>query len=120
MGLILTSLYAQYVEEKEGKSVLETERGFISYFYSTENNVHIDIIYIKPEFRRNRDGAHLWFSLVEATPGAASYTAAVETMHNDPTSSLKFILRAGFEVVGTRGTEILLHGYKDKLVTEKE
>lgn len=46
------SLYARYVEEREGLSTLETDMGFVTYVFRP-TDCYIKDIYVIPEQRKN-------------------------------------------------------------------
>lgn len=103
------SLFAQYTLEKDGKRTEESDYGFITYMVH-DDNVHVDILYVAPQFRELGIGTKLFKELLEKID-VKSATAVVDTAQNGPTYPLRGFLNYGFKVVGTRGTEILL--YKD-------
>ena len=106
------SLFAGYLYEKENKEVIEIDgKGFIAYTRD-RGNIHIDIIYVTPLGRREGFGTELADKLLDKHGSQAeSLTCAINTKHNDPTSSLQAVLSYGFKVCGTLGDQILL--YKD-------
>lgn len=54
----MTSMYADYVKEREGIETLETEWGFATYSFK-EDYVAIWDLYVKPDFRREGAGTRI-------------------------------------------------------------
>lgn len=46
------SLFGQYILEREGKKIVEDNRGFATYFY-VQDGVYIQDIYVNPDFRKS-------------------------------------------------------------------
>lgn len=59
------SLYGQYIKEKIGRGILETEDGFATFEYPTSEVVYIVDLYVKPEKRKSRVAATLADKIVE-------------------------------------------------------
>lgn len=46
------SLYAEYIKEREGKDIIEDEKGFATYLYTpVRNEIYIVDVYVRPEYR---------------------------------------------------------------------
>ena len=46
------SLYAKYIQERDGKHIIEDDRGFVVYSFR-QDAVYVEDIYILPEFRHS-------------------------------------------------------------------
>ena len=47
------SMFADYIKERLGKEIIETDKGFATYSF-TKDGVYVEDIYVKPDFRRER------------------------------------------------------------------
>lgn len=60
-----SSLYAQYISERIGRGILESEDGFATFEYVSEDTVYIIDLYVVPEKRKNGIAAELADKIVE-------------------------------------------------------
>lgn len=105
----MISHYGRYVYEREGKSIHETDKGFVTYvFWPKFNSVYMEDIYVAPEFRRSK----VTFELVSAVESVArlkgykTLVGSVKPTANGATTSLKGMLAHGFEVDSCDGNLI--------------
>jgi len=61
----MSSLYSQYIKERCGRGILESEDGFATFDYVTDEIVYIIDLYVVPEKRRNHYAAFLADKIVE-------------------------------------------------------
>lgn len=47
------SLYANYIRERLGDEILETEQGFVIYRYTDPSTVYLVDLYVLPDFRKS-------------------------------------------------------------------
>lgn len=95
------SLYAEYVKEREGKSVIEHEHGFATY-YPHNGFMYIEDIYVIPTHRKT-DVASQLADQIATQAKEAGYNkllGSVSTLANNPTVSVKVLLSYGFKVLG--------------------
>lgn len=97
----MRSLYAQYLNEREGKQIVEDERGFAVYSFLPElNSVYIEDIFVLPEFR-NQNIASEYADNIAAEAKSKGFLTLIGTVRpsaNGATTSLKVLLAYGFEV----------------------
>lgn len=55
----MTSLYGRYINERCGRGILETEDGFLTFDYVSEDTVYIVDLYVVPEKRNKHVAAGL-------------------------------------------------------------
>lgn len=53
------SLYGQYIKERCGRGIVETEDGFATFEYPTDDIVYIVDLYVIPEKRKNKIASNL-------------------------------------------------------------
>lgn len=105
----MLSHFGSYIYEREGKSIHETEKGFVTYmFWPDLGSVYMEDIYVAPEFRRTKATFEL-VAAVEAQAKLKGYKTLVGSIKptaNGATTSLKGMLAHGFEVDSCDGTLI--------------
>lgn len=94
------SLYARYAKEFLGRSVIETEEGFVTYRYTDENTVYIENLYVIPELRQNKVASQLAQRVAEEAivKGCKKMLGSVIPSANNSTVSMKVLLAYGFEL----------------------
>lgn len=105
----MPSHFANYIYEREGKSIFEDERGFVTYmFWPEQQAVYMEDIYVRPEHRKS--GVTYEFvqqvSNVAKLKGYKYLIGTVKPTANGATTSLKGMLAHGFEVDSCDGTLI--------------
>jgi ribosomal protein S18 acetylase RimI-like enzyme len=95
----MSSLYAQYIKEREGREIIEKRWGFITYKIAGEE-CDIDTVYIVPEYRNAKAASSLTESVIEIAKAAGCKTLIG---YNDPETdgssvSMKAMLAFGFEL----------------------
>jgi predicted GNAT superfamily acetyltransferase len=97
----MPSLFAKYILEREGKSIVEDERGFATYlFYPDLEAVYIEDIFVSQEFR-NQNVARDYADQISAEAKLKGYKyllGSVSPKANQATASLKVLLAYGFEL----------------------
>ena len=49
----MASLYAQYIKERENKDIIETDKGFATFQFLTNNQCYLQDIFVLPEYRKS-------------------------------------------------------------------
>lgn len=96
----MKSLYAQYIEEREGFSIVEDEKGFATYIIN-EDECYIRDIFVRPEFRKENIASKYADQITEIAKkaGCKNLTGTVIPMANGATTSLKVLLGYGFKLL---------------------
>ena len=94
------SLYAEYARELLGRSVIETDKGFITYRYPDESTVYIENLYVIPDFRKTALASAMADEVIlEAkTKGCTKCLGSVIPSANNSTVSMKVLLAYGFQI----------------------
>lgn len=92
------SLYKDYLEETFGKTVIETEDGYISYLIQG-NECYVETVYVIPDKREAGVGSRFvdQVSEIAKSAGATFISTTINPAINDPTRSMKAILACGFK-----------------------
>ncbi len=103
------SLYAQYIYERQNKSIVEDENGFASYYYINDS-CYIEEIYVKRD-SRNKGIASKYADYITAdavSKKAKQLIGSVNLNTNDPTTSMKVLLAYGFKLASAGDNMIYL------------
>jgi ribosomal protein S18 acetylase RimI-like enzyme len=102
------SLYANYVKERSGKEIVESEQGFATYSFTEDKGVYIEDIYVLPDFRQLGAASALADEVVARAlkEGCDKLYGTVCPTAKNSTASLKVLLGYGMR----------LHSSKDNLV----
>lgn len=106
------SLYADYVRERTGKSVMENEHGFIVYSFSKEY-CYIEDVFVAKSHRKLRTAFDFADEIViEAkAKGCTKLLGSVCPSAEGSTASLKFLLAYDFKLLSS--IENLIYFTKD-------
>lgn len=93
------SLYAEYIKEREGRDIIEDERGFASYTFINDS-VYIQEIYVRPKFRKEGVAAQYadTIATIAKSKGYSKMIGSVCPSAQGATESLKVLLAYGFKL----------------------
>lgn len=103
-----SSLYGQYIFEREGFEIVEDEFGFASYFVSGEE-CYIRDIFVKAD-HRNENHASKYADQIAAIAkerGCKVLTGTVAPLAKGSTASLKVLLSYGFKLHSSNSEKII-------------
>lgn len=103
------SLFGQYIEEREGRSILENENGFFTYIINGEE-CYIEDIFIKKTARRSGLATEMASELERiAKENYCKYlTGTCVPSLNGATESIKGMFSFGFKVHSCSQDKIIL------------
>jgi GNAT superfamily N-acetyltransferase len=103
------SLFADYIREKNGDEIIETEHGFATYRYVNEQTVYIVDLYIVPEYRKSNKAGALADKIVEAArrKGCTRLMGTVHPAAKTASASLRVLLGYGMRLVSS-GPEFII------------
>lgn len=103
------SLYADYLIEREGKSVLELEHGFAVYQFLGDTCYIVDI-YVKPQHRKSGYASIMADKIAKLAKekGYNKLLGSVDLRANGCTISMKALLGYGFNLKFCDGQTIFL------------
>lgn len=100
----MSSLYGEYIKEREGRDIVETEGGFATYVYVSHKDMgkccYIVDIYTRPDFRSTGLGQELANDIKAraVAEGCKYLIGSVDPRANNATKSLELLLKFGFEL----------------------
>lgn len=96
------SLYAQYIQERENKAIVENDKGFATYHFVQEY-CYIEDIFVLKEYRKSGLAASFADQITEIAK-SKNYNkllGSVDIRANGATESVKVLLAYGFRVLNT-------------------
>jgi GNAT superfamily N-acetyltransferase len=103
------SLFAQYIYERQNKSIVEDENGFASYYFIGET-CYIEDIYVIRGMRNKGIAAKMADKIAAdaKAKNAKLLMGSVNINTNNPTDSIKALLAYGFELQSANQNMIFL------------
>lgn len=107
----MMSLYGQYIKEREGTDIIETEDGFATYSIFPESKTcYVKDIYIRPEARRSGVASTIVDRIVEIAKQnyCTELLGTVDPTTIGATESMKAQFGYGFKLKNISGSLIVL------------
>lgn len=103
------SLYSDYISEKTNKSIIETEKGFVTYSFPDKTTVYIEDIYIKPAYRNSYEASLLANQVVDIAKerGCVKLVGSVVPSTKNSTASLSVLIGYGMKLSSSTNDFIL-------------
>lgn len=106
----MASLYAQYIKEREGKEIIESDEGFATYQFFDNGECYLQDLYVIPEKRKSGLATDMADQVVRKAieKGCDTLLGSVCVDANDPTRNMKVFLAYGMQVSKIVGNMIFL------------
>lgn len=106
----MSSLFSRYIQEREGKNIIEKEHGFLTYFFVSDTVCYVEDIFVVKEQRRSGLATELGKELeaIAKEAGIKKILGSVDLKAKTKTESMKFLLDYGFELKDNTGSLIYL------------
>lgn len=93
-------MYWDYVREREGVEVVETENGFALIKMVNQDMLYLVDIYVKPDFRRSGEGRRILQEVegIAKELGATRIQGSVAPQANGSTESALAVIATGFKI----------------------
>ena len=103
------SLFAEYIRERCNKEIIETEKGFLTYFFIPAG-VYIEDLYIKPDFRHSHEASKMADKVAEIAKarGVTKMYGTVMPSANNSTDSMKVLIAYGFKIDSAEHNAIVM------------
>ncbi len=114
--MISSTLYAEYIKERQGINIIEDEYGFITWQPRKDECFIVDM-YVRPDYRKQKCGQRLLSRLVNEVKNSAKVmTANIWLWDPNCNGTLQASLASGFTLGGTGDgfIRIVMHLGKDK------
>lgn len=115
------SLYAEYIKEREGKDIIEDEKGFATYLYTPiRNEIYIVDVYVRPEYRRQgvaRDYVDTIINIAKEK-NCEYLITSVDLRNPDWKSSTTGLLNTGWKFYANDPMDQLFKFFKKELKNE--
>lgn len=98
--MISNTLYAQYIDERQGLKIIEDEHGFITYKIKDEE-CFLAEMFVRKEYRRAGYGAKLLDRLIETAQGCEYICANIWLWDPNANGTLAGALASGFKLART-------------------
>lgn len=107
--------YANYMKEREGVSLVESEHGFATYSVLDDGSFYIIDIYVDKEFRKSGEATELESKIIEVAKksGASKLIGSVALDVNGVTESLSVLLRSGYKYLSVDHSKSMLYFVKE-------
>lgn len=94
------SLYSDYIKERTNRSMIETDDGFVIYFYPNPQTVYIEDIYVVPSKRKSHLASEMADLVVKEAKekGCNVLIGSVAPSAKNSTASVKVLLAYGMEL----------------------
>jgi GNAT superfamily N-acetyltransferase len=104
------SMYGQYIQEREGKSILESDKGFVTYNITKDGECFIQDMFIIPEARHSGHGTKLLQQVesIACEQGSKYLSAGICPLANNATDSLQAALSYGFKLYSAKQDYVIL------------
>ncbi len=106
----MKSLYGMYIAEREGRDIVESDKGFAIYQILGEGKCYLQEVYVLPNYRRQGLSKYMTDEVVEIAKNKECHTLLVSVCTNDKnvTTNIKVWLNYGFKIDKLIGTLIFL------------
>jgi hypothetical protein len=94
------SIYSEYIKEREGKDIIEDDRGFATYKIVDATRCYIENIYVRHEYRHSKVASDMAdkITAIAKNKGCTKLLGSVCPGLMGSTASLKILLAYGFEL----------------------
>lgn len=106
----MSSLYAQYIRERENKDIIESDKGFATFKTFHNGECYLQDLYVVPSERKTGLATEMANKIVEIAKerGCNTLIGSVSTEDQHATKNLKIFLNYGMEIYKIVGTMIFL------------
>lgn len=106
----MKSLYGQYIEEREDKGIIETDKGFATFKIFDNGECYLQDIYVLPEWRKSSVATEMADAVrdIAKEHGCKLLVGSVCTDDKYATRNMKVFLSYGMEIYKNVGNVIFL------------
>lgn len=106
----MSSLYAQYIKEREDRDIIESDEGFATYKILANGECYLQDLYVVPEKRQAGLAKEMTDKVVEIAKSrnCSILVGSVCLDTNDSTRNMKVFLAYGMQIHSIKGSMIFL------------
>lgn len=106
----MKSLYGMYIAEREGKEIIESEKGFATYKIFNNGECYLQDLYVVPEFRKAHIATEMTDQVVAIARerGCNRLVGSVCFDAANPTANMNVFLKYGMQLASIHGNMIFL------------
>jgi GNAT superfamily N-acetyltransferase len=106
----MISKYASYIYEREGKSMLETEHGFATYWFPNNDVCYLEDLFVLPDHRKSNVATDLANQICEIakSKGCKRLLGSINLNTKNPTRNMKVFLAYGMQLTSCDNNMIYL------------
>lgn len=106
----MSSLYAQYIKERENKDIIESENGFATYKIFNNGECYLQDIYVVPDMRQSGLATEMADKVTEIAKqqGCHTLVGSVCVDTNNTTKNMQVLLAYGMKIHKVIGNMIFL------------
>jgi hypothetical protein len=95
----MISLYGQYIKERLNKEIIESEKGFSTYYFINDD-CYIEEIYITPEHRHTKEAVRMGIEItkIAVEKGCKRLYGTVVPSTPGATEAMRMLIAAGFKI----------------------
>lgn len=95
----MKSLFAKYIEARGGKEIIETEKGFATYYFINDG-CYIEDIFVEEKYRKSGEASKMAYEIeiIAKERGCKKIYGTVCPQAKGSTDSLKVLLAYGFSL----------------------
>lgn len=103
------SLYAEYVKDRLGKEIIESDKGFVVYSFE-KDSVYISDVHISKEYRRSGEASKFGDIITDIakSKGYKTLLGSVQPSTKNSTESIQMLLAYGFKLDSSTNDFIIL------------
>jgi GNAT superfamily N-acetyltransferase len=104
----MTSLYAMYLLEREGKYTVESDRGFLTYSFF-EDKCYLENLFVHPDYRNTHEASKMADKVAEIakTKGCKKLIGSVVPSTRNSDDSIKVLQAYGFKLDSSTNNYII-------------
>ena len=97
------SLYSQYISERSNESIIESDRGFVSFKRIDEKSMYMVDMYVVPEHRNLSNAKKMADFIAECAKrdGCTRLLGSVVPSTNNATDSIKVLIAYGMSLLSS-------------------
>lgn len=106
----MSSLYCQYIKEREDKDIIETDKGFATFKVFDNGECYLQDLYVVPEYRKTKLATEMAdkVTIIAKERGCNKLIGSVCVDDKFATRNMKIFLSYGMEIHKSIGSVIFL------------